>query len=362
MKTKLLPFLSALLISTFFLFCNSYSGPRKILLEFSTGTWCGFCPCGETVADSILTAYPNNTIVIGYHSGGSDPFVNPEATAVFNLIGYTASPTLCLDRMNDPITAPYSTWSNKYYQRYTSSPTTVVDVEVTSKNYNPATRILNVTVNSTALQNLTGQYKIHFIIIENNIVYPQNFYQPCGTAGYHNDYVHRWFPRTVTNGPTGQNLNTGGAWAQNQSISKSFTDTISNAWAPENCKFIAIVYRDSTGHFNLSEVQQAVQQPVANPTGIANEEYVPAVYSLSQNYPNPFNPTTNIKFSVPKDGNVTLKIYDLRGKEKAVYMKGFLNAGTYNAQINAAGWTSGIYFYKLTADDFSATRKMVLIK
>ena len=101
---------------------------------------------------------------------------------------------------------------------------------------------------------------------------------------------------------------------------------------------------------------------MANPTGIANEEYVPAEYSLSQNYPNPFNPATNIKFSVPKDGNVTLKIYDVKGKEKAVYMKGFLKAGTYNAQINAAGWTSGIYFYKLTADDFSATRKMVLIK
>lgn len=366
MKIKQLLLISIFSILSLIPLNDLFSVPRNIVLEFSTGTWCGFCPCGESVADSILTAYPN-TIVIGYHSGGNDPFVNPEATAVFNLIGYTASPTLCLDRTNHPGNTtypyvPYYTWSNRFYQRYTSSPTTNMDIVVSSKSYNPATRVLNVTINATALQNFTGQYKVHFIITESNVVYPQNFYSACGTEGYHNDYVHKWFPRTIINGSTGQNMNTGGVWNQNQSISKSFSYTLNSAWAESNCKFIAIIFKDSTQGLFVSNIQQAIQQPVTNPTGINNEKNIPTEYSLSQNYPNPFNPTTNIKFSIPKNGNVSLKIYDVLGNEKAVYMKGYLKAGVYNAEINALSWSSGIYFYKLSAGDFSVTKKMILVK
>lgn len=366
MKTKLLIVITILIAISFFNFKDSYSEPRNIVLEFSTGTWCGFCPCGEAVADSILLAYPN-TIIIGYHSGGNEPFVNPEATAVFNLIGYSASPTLCLDRTNHPGNTtypyvPYYTWSVRFYQRYLSSPATVVNVGVSSKNYNPSTRTLNVTINATALQNLVGQYKVHFILVENYVVYPQNFYSSCGYEGYHNDYVHKWIPRSVINGATGQNLNSGGIWNQNQSFEKSFSYTLNSAWLENNCNFIAIVFKDSTEGLFVSNIQQAIQQSVTSPLGITNEKIIPTEYKLLQNYPNPFNPTTNIKFSIPKDGKVSLKIYDILGNEKATYINGVLKAGSYNAEIDASGWSSGTYFYKLTAPGFSETKKMTLIK
>jgi hypothetical protein len=366
MKTRLLLLITFLTALFFISSIDLYSGPRNIVMEFSTGTWCGFCPCGEAVADSILNVYPN-TVIIGYHSGGNDPFVNAEATAVFSLIGYGASPTLCLDRMNHPGDpnhpyVPYSTWSNLFYQRYLSSPTTLIDVVVTSKTYNTSTRVLNVTINSTALQNLTGQYKVHFLITEDYVVYPQNFYSTCGYEGYHNDYVHKWIPRTVINGATGQTLNTGGVWNQNQSISKSFSYTLNNAWIANNCKFIAIVFRDSSEGLFVSKIQQALQQPVTDAVGITNENNVPSDYNLSQNYPNPFNPTTNIKFSIPINGNVSLKIYDILGIEKAVYMEGYLKAGSYNAEIDASSWASGVYYYQLTSSDFSETKRMILIK
>jgi hypothetical protein len=193
------------------------------------------------------------------------------------------------------------------------------------------------------------------------MIYSQNFYT-CGTPGYHEDYVHKWVPRTITNGATGQNLNTGGVWNQNQTITKTFTDTLSSSWLPNNCKFIAIVFKDSTGAFYLSNIQQAVQQTVPSALGINNNENIPSEYYLSQNYPNPFNPNTNIKFAVLKSGNVTLKSYDILGNEKAVYINGFLKAGEYNTEINASSWTSGIYFYKLTTSGFSETKKMLLVK
>ena len=89
---------------------------------------------------------------------------------------------------------------------------------------------------------------------------------------------------------------------------------------------------------------------------------VPAKYSLSQNYPNPFNPATSIKFAITKAGFVSLKIYDLTGREISSLVNENLSAGTYNYAYNASNLSSGIYFYTLKADGFSETKKMMLIK
>ncbi|MBV6478427.1 MAG: hypothetical protein HGGPFJEG_01182 [Ignavibacteria bacterium] len=88
----------------------------------------------------------------------------------------------------------------------------------------------------------------------------------------------------------------------------------------------------------------------------------PDKYALNQNYPNPFNPTTNIKFAIPKKSFVRLLIYDLLGKEVATLVNEELNAGSYQADWNASGYPSGVYFYRIQEDDFVQTRSMVLVK
>ncbi|MBK8552270.1 MAG: T9SS type A sorting domain-containing protein [Ignavibacteria bacterium] len=89
---------------------------------------------------------------------------------------------------------------------------------------------------------------------------------------------------------------------------------------------------------------------------------IPAKYSLSQNYPNPFNPVTNLEFGISKLGFVTLKIYDLLGKEVATLVNEKLNPGTYRVEFDAGTLTSGVYFYRLTSGDFTDTKRMLLIK
>ncbi|MCE1164967.1 MAG: T9SS type A sorting domain-containing protein [Bacteroidetes bacterium] len=90
---------------------------------------------------------------------------------------------------------------------------------------------------------------------------------------------------------------------------------------------------------------------------------VPTEYKLEQNYPNPFNPSTTISFSIPKQEFVTLKVYNSAGKEVAVIVNKQLNAGKYEENFNASEkLSSGVYFYKLTAGNFSETRKFMLIK
>ncbi len=93
-------------------------------------------------------------------------------------------------------------------------------------------------------------------------------------------------------------------------------------------------------------------------TGIS----APREFSLSQNYPNPFNPITNINFSIPKTGLVRLTVFDAAGSEAAVLINGVLTAGIHNYDFDASQLASGIYFYRLEANDFTATKKMVLIK
>ncbi|MCI0717124.1 MAG: T9SS type A sorting domain-containing protein [Chlorobi bacterium] len=93
-----------------------------------------------------------------------------------------------------------------------------------------------------------------------------------------------------------------------------------------------------------------------------NNNGIPTVYSLSQNYPNPFNPVTNIKFAIPNGGLVKIAVYDITGREVAALVNQSLNAGSYTVDFDASSLSSGVYFYSISAGNFTDTKKMVLIK
>ncbi|MBL0174199.1 MAG: T9SS type A sorting domain-containing protein [Ignavibacteria bacterium] len=88
----------------------------------------------------------------------------------------------------------------------------------------------------------------------------------------------------------------------------------------------------------------------------------PARLSLGQNYPNPFNPSTSIRFSVPNDGRVTLRVFDLLGAPVRTLVDEQTEAGEYNVSFNAAALPSGTYIYKLQFDGKTITRRMTLMK
>jgi hypothetical protein len=93
-----------------------------------------------------------------------------------------------------------------------------------------------------------------------------------------------------------------------------------------------------------------------------SESLVPEVYELAQNYPNPFNPSTEIKFAIPEQGFVSLKVYDITGREIAKLVNEVRNAGFYSVNFNASSLSSGVYFYRIESGDFVQTRKMLLVK
>ncbi len=100
-----------------------------------------------------------------------------------------------------------------------------------------------------------------------------------------------------------------------------------------------------------------------------DKNLVPNVFQLYQNYPNPFNPSTRIKYSIPSNPNsskggslVILKIYDLLGREVELLVNEEKSPGFYEVNFNAANLASGIYLYRIQADNFVVTKKMILLK
>ncbi len=98
-------------------------------------------------------------------------------------------------------------------------------------------------------------------------------------------------------------------------------------------------------------------------TGIRRtQQGIPDNFVLEQNYPNPFNPVTNIKFKITEFGFVTLKIYDLLGKEVAIVVNEKLALGSYTRQWNASSFPSGMYYYRLQINNYTETKKLLLLK
>ena len=89
---------------------------------------------------------------------------------------------------------------------------------------------------------------------------------------------------------------------------------------------------------------------------------IPTKFELSQNYPNPFNPTTNLEFGISELGFVSLKVYDASGKEVATLVNEMKSPGYYSVQFDGSILSSGIYFYTISSGNFTATKKMTLLK
>ncbi|HAY34740.1 MAG TPA: hypothetical protein DCY06_11475 [Bacteroidetes bacterium] len=102
---------------------------------------------------------------------------------------------------------------------------------------------------------------------------------------------------------------------------------------------------------------------ITNITGVTQiNNNMPEKFVLYQNYPNPFNPSTKIKFDIPSQSSVTLKIYDINGKEILIPIKQIMQPGSYSLELNWSEFASGVYFYKLSASNFNSVKKMVIVK
>ena len=150
--------------------------------------------------------------------------------------------------------------------------------------------------------------------------------------------------------------NDNGSWTKVGYVTGSGTKT-----TPTNYKFDDKKLNTGKYNYRLKQIDNNGNFEYYNLSSVV-EVGVPTKYDISQNYPNPFNPTTKIDFDLPFDSKVSLKLYDMSGRELLTIVNEQKTAGYYTAQVNAGNLSSGAYFYRFTAGNFTATKKMLMIK
>jgi hypothetical protein len=118
-----------------------------------------------------------------------------------------------------------------------------------------------------------------------------------------------------------------------------------------------IVHRPDSAVFG-----RVTYSPIRTLTAVNVGQLVPLTFTLDQNYPNPFNPTTLIRYQISEAGHVSLRIFDVLGREVRVLVNEELEAGGHETMVNAAGLSSGVYYYQLETRNFIATKKLVLLR
>jgi hypothetical protein len=332
---------------------------NNVLLEYCTGTWCGYCPCAhQIINNNILPSYPK-TVIVAYHGTSNDPWYAYSQTMI-SAFGFGSYPTGVIGRTTGIVSR--STWYSYVSTQASQQPG--VKTTITNKTYNAASRLMSATVNFTAAQNLpAADYRYMVIITEGHLVYPQNHYSSCGYEGYINDYVHSHVVKHVVNPPYGDVL-TANAWNTGTTITKQVSVTLPTHITYNNATLNIFAYKNGSPISSGATVQNANESDVSTftLTGTVNQNETVKDYYLGQNFPNPFNPMTNIRFYVPKGAFTTLKVYDITGKLVSLYLSQYIDAGHYSVDFNGANLSSGIYYYKLESENFSDVKKMILVK
>jgi hypothetical protein len=352
MKHKYIFILSIFFLLLSFSSDNLFSQAlRRVLFEEWTSSTCGPCASNNPILNAFIEAHWDTITAVKYHVGwpspGNDPMYLYNPTQSYDRRYYynvNAVPWLNVDGVILDIW-PFSTqaFQNAMIQRIGTP--TPVSISVTDQRIpgdsNKATVVL------TKLSNLpSGTYYLRVMAVEKKVIY-QTPPGPNGETIF--PEVFRWaFPNS-----TGTLI-----------TATAGTETYIFKYKIENPPMVdSMIY-------TIAFLQNDINKEVLN-SGIGYGSLIgidpkfnnlPAKYILSQNYPNPFNPSTLIYFEMPKDGNVSLKVFDILGNEVKTLVEGYHKAGTYNIYFTGSDIASGVYYYRLTADGFTDTKKMVLVK
>jgi len=158
-------------------------------------------------------------------------------------------------------------------------------------------------------------------------------------------------------------------YGKSQAVVVNGVGSISVPWGPlENLEIIPACAYPVGDQIRLMSPARSVQYVMietgSNPLSVGNEKHSVIVdrFELNQNYPNPFNPSTNISFSLPKRSFVSLKVFDVLGREVATLVDGEKSAGVHTVSWDASRLSSGVFIYRLKVGDFNDVKKMLFMK
>jgi len=131
---------------------------------------------------------------------------------------------------------------------------------------------------------------------------------------------------------------------------------------PDSTSITKICFPDSILGYGVGNNGNIIKYVYQEPSDIQPESGKISSFYLAQNYPNPFNPSTTIKYSIPEDGFVRLAVYNMLGEEITAIVNTTQKAGSYEVNFNASGLSSGVYVYRIASANFTASKKLILLR
>ena len=345
MKKHLL-FAIVLIITTFTIYGQAQ---KTVLFENWTSSTCGPCASNNPQLKNWIANNWNALICVSYHVGwpspGNDPMYLANTVQSYDrryYYGINSVPAAYMQGAHYYVGSPFNfnnmtVLYNNYVNSTTSTSVTVLDTRIAGDSIRANVTVTNFTA-------LTGTYNLRVMAVERWVVYTS----PPGTNG--ETVFGNVFRRSYPNSTGTVIPNTVGTH------NFVFTYYKEPTWQDSSIYTMAFIQNDADRTIlNAGRMGMLVGiEPYINET--------PSSFELKQNYPNPFNPTTNISFSLPKSSYVSLKVYDLVGREVKTLVDGNQQQGTYNIMYDAVNLPSGIYFYTLKTNEFTETKKMMLVK
>ena len=328
-----------------FLLPSIFAGEKKVLVEIFTNSHCPLCPPAHTTIDSYLQSANGSKIeFIYYHM--SFPYSS--------------------DQLYQHNTADAAA-KNSFYGPHSSTPKAYFNGTLVSNSYNNwASSIDNLVNEESPFEiELSGNYSENNFTVSaevtqtgnvssNNLAINYVIVEDVEYAGNNGISSHKNVMREIPY-PQGESF----SMSQNETKNFSVFVNFNPVWNSENLSVIVFV-QDK----NSREIFQSSSIPYSSlmVTDVESEFNLPNEFSLEQNYPNPFNPTTTIEYSLENSGNITLRVFNVLGKELKTLVNKQQQSGNYQVIFDASSLSNGVYYYQLTAGNFVKTRKMILLK
>ena len=308
----------------------------------------------------MLRDYPN-TVILNFHGIFSDTSFNAyQGDSIGKSFPSYATPVY---PNGIGIGFQFDTIYEVIENLYEDSSDTPVDIEISDKQWNPNTRIVDL---SLSIKNdgpeLMGSYWYNVIVTEDNIMRKHQTVYGCATPTfpvhpyYDYEYINSWVARKLVFWSEGKSL-IETSWPEQHTINQSISFSINPEWISQNCKIAVNVYKKADSLYN-SPVMQAIQEPVIGWTDISESETLEK--TIIGIFPNPAIDIANIHLSIEDKGMCSLKVFDLNGKFVKHLFHGNKNPGLYNVEFQTNILPKGTYFVLLETSSGKTTKKIII--
>lgn len=349
---------------------------RNVVLYDLTSTNCGPCTCMDSILRvSIIPGYPR-TIPICVHSPlpfGSF-YNNYRGKEIYVTFKSQYEPSGFLDGTGSD--HAWAVLEPAVDERYTYNNETQIGIVITNKQWEPASRQVQLSVDITNDgESLSGTFRCQIFVTENNLVHIHRTANGCSTPNdphglpfdstYINNFVIRaveFIPDSSTAEPHwGEELITS-FWTAGEKVSKTWTIGIDTGWIEANCFINLIIYQDNEDSLYKSPHLQGLNQSVTGGVGIDPSPAGDLNAGILQIFPNPAAEWVRVHVAVEKPGVCSLEIFDMEGKRVLRTGSSFLATGLYNMEIMISELASGHYICRFQTPEGESTGKLIVSK